>query len=382
MIVELRKGASKEEIDAVLKRAKSLGLEVQINQGTDRTVIALLGSNTGQLSTELFAVLAGVENVSRIMKPYKLASREFKPENTVVNVRGVEIGGNKLVVMAGPCAVETRELLVEAAEAVQKAGARVLRGGAFKPRTSPFSFQGLAKAGLELLAEVRDRFNIPIVTEVVDPHDVEEVSRYADVLQVGARNMQNYSLLTSLGKMKKPVLLKRGFSSTITEWLTAADYILAGGNSDVILCERGIRTFEDSIRFSLDISAIPVIKRSSHLPVIVDPSHAAGHHALVPALAKAAVAAGADGLLIEVHPNPKEALVDGLQSLNPVEFKELMDDLKDHRKSRRERYLGSFPCFNIPADQSDEFLQILLGNVRLGNGDEAVFGQIEYKNIR
>ena len=333
MIVELRKGASKEELDAVLKRAKSLGLEVQINQGTDRTVIALMGSNTGQLSTELFAVLAGVENVSRIMKPYKLASREFKPENTVVNVRGVEIGGNKLVVMAGPCAVETRELLVEAAEAVQKAGARVLRGGAFKPRTSPFSFQGLAKAGLELLAEVRDRFNIPIVTEVVDPHDVEEVSRYADVLQVGARNMQNYSLLTSLGKLKKPVLLKRGFSSTITEWLTAADYILAGGNSDVILCERGIRTFEDSIRFSLDISAIPVIKRSSHLPVIVDPSHAAGHHALVPALAKAAVAAGADGLLIEVHPNPKEALVDGLQSLNPVEFKELMDDLKTIAKA-------------------------------------------------
>ena len=333
MIVELRKGASKEELDAVLKRAKSLGLEVQINQGTDRTVIALLGSNTGQLSTELFAVLAGVENVSRIMKPYKLASREFKPENTVVNVRGVEIGGNKLVVMAGPCAVETRELLVEAAEAVQKAGARVLRGGAFKPRTSPFSFQGLAKAGLELLAEVRDQFNIPIVTEVVDPHDVEGVSRYADILQVGARNMQNYSLLTSLGKLKKPVLLKRGFSSTITEWLTAADYILAGGNSDVILCERGIRTFEDSIRFSLDISAIPVIKRSSHLPVIVDPSHAAGHHALVPALAKAAVAAGADGLLIEVHPNPKEALVDGLQSLNPVEFKELMDDLKTIAKA-------------------------------------------------
>jgi 3-deoxy-7-phosphoheptulonate synthase len=328
MIVELRKGASREEIDAIIQRAKSLGLEVQINQGTDRTVIALLGSNTGQLSTELFAVLAGVESVSRIMKPYKLAAREFKPTGTVVNVGGVEIGGSRVVVMAGPCAVETREQLVEAAEKVQQAGARVVRGGAFKPRTSPFSFQGLAKTGLELLAEVRERFNIPIVTEVVDPHDVEVVARYADILQVGSRNMQNYSLLTNIGKIKMPVVLKRGFSNTITEWLTAADYILAGGNNNVILCERGIRTFEDSTRFSLDIAAVPVIKRSCHLPIIVDPSHAAGHHALVPALAKAAIAAGADGLLIEVHPNPQEALVDGLQSLNPLEFRDLMQELK------------------------------------------------------
>lgn len=328
MIVEMKNGATEEEINAVIQRAKSLGLDVHLNIGTDKTVIALLGSNTGQLSTELFAVLSGVEGVSRIMKPYKLAAREFKDTSSIINVGNVEIGGNSIVVMAGPCAVETREQLFEAAQVVKDAGARVVRGGAFKPRTSPFSFQGLAKAGLELLAEVRDRYQIPIITEVVDPHDVGLVATYADILQVGSRNMQNYSLLTNIGKIKSPVVLKRGFSCTITEWLTAADYLLAGGNNNVILCERGIRTFEDSTRFSLDISAVPVIKRSSHLPVIVDPSHAAGHHALVPALAKAAVAAGADGLLIEVHPNPKEALVDGLQSLSPEEFAVLMKELR------------------------------------------------------
>jgi 3-deoxy-7-phosphoheptulonate synthase len=328
MIVEMKNGATEEEINAVIQRAKSLGLDVQLNIGTDKTIIALLGSNTGQLSTELFAVLSGVEGVSRIMKPYKLAAREFKDSSSIIKVGNVEIGGNSIVVMAGPCAVETREQLFEAAQVVKDAGARVVRGGAFKPRTSPFSFQGLAKAGLDLLAEVRDRYQIPIITEVVDPHDVGLVATYADILQVGSRNMQNYSLLTNIGKIKSPVVLKRGFSCTVTEWLTAADYLLAGGNNNVILCERGIRTFEDSTRFSLDISAVPVIKRSSHLPVIVDPSHAAGHHALVPALAKAAVAAGADGLLIEVHPNPKEALVDGLQSLNPEEFAVLMKELR------------------------------------------------------
>jgi len=328
MIVEMKHGATQEEIEAVIQRAKSLGLEIQINVGTDRTVIALLGSNTGLLSTELFAVLTGVENVSRIMKPYKLASREFKNKGSIIKAGNVEIGGKKIVVMAGPCAVESREQLVEIARYVKEAGADIMRGGAFKPRTSPFSFQGLAKAGLELLSEMREQFNIPIVSEVVDPHDVDLVMKYIDILQVGSRNMQNYSLLTNIGKIKKPVVLKRGFSCTVTEWLTAADYLLAGGNNDVILCERGIRTFEDSTRFSLDIAAVPVIKRNSHLPVIVDPSHAAGHHDLVPALAKAAVAAGADGLLIEVHPNPQEALVDGLQSLNPVEFSNLMDELR------------------------------------------------------
>ena len=232
------------------------------------------------------------------------------------------------MVMAGPCAVESEQQLIDAAKAVKKAGAAILRGGAFKPRTSPFSFQGLEKAGLELLARARGQIGMPVVTEVVEPHDVSLVSKYADILQVGARNMQNFALLTRIGKSKRPVILKRGFSCTVTEWLTAADYLLAEGNSQVILCERGIRTFEDSTRFSLDISSIPVVKKFSHLPVIVDPSHAAGHYSLVPAIAKAAVAAGADGLLIEVHPNPKEALVDGLQSLTPSDFARLMRELK------------------------------------------------------
>lgn len=323
----MKTGASKQEIDAVVEKARSQGLDVQLNLGTDKTVVALLGSNTGQLPTDIFAVLPGVESVTRIMKPYKLASREFKPKDSRVTCGDVEIGGERIVVMAGPCAVENEKQLYDAAVAVRKAGARVLRGGAFKPRTSPFSFQGLRKAGLELLAKVRKETGLPVVTEVVDPKDVKLVSSYADLLQIGSRNMQNYALLTNAGQSSCPVVLKRGFSCTITEWLTAADYLLAEGNS-VILCERGIRTFENSVRFSMDISAVPVLKKSSHLPVIVDPSHAAGHYSLVPAIAKAAVAAGADGLLIEVHPNPKEALVDGLQSLSLSDFTRLMKELK------------------------------------------------------
>ena len=328
MIVEMRKRAPQAEIDDVVLKAKSLGFSVQLNLGTDKTVIAILGGNTGQISPDSFAVLPGVENVTRIMKPYKLASREFKARNTVVKVGDISIGGNKLVIMAGPCAVESQKQLEEAAKIVKAAGAVILRGGAFKPRSSPFSFQGLEQTGLEYLQEVKKKFGLPVVTEVVDPHQVALVARYADILQVGARNMQNFSLLTELGKIKHPVILKRGLASTVTEWLTAADYLLAGGNNNVILCERGIRTFEDSTRFSMDISSIPVIKRFSHLPVIVDPSHAAGHYSLVPAIARAAVAAGADGLLIEVHPNPKEALVDGLQSLTPSDFKRLMGEIK------------------------------------------------------
>jgi 3-deoxy-7-phosphoheptulonate synthase len=333
MIVEMRRGTTPEEIDGVVQRAKSLGLDVQLNLGTDKTVVAILGSNTGQLSTDVFAVLPGVESVTRVMKPYKLASREFKTEDSLVSINGIEIGGKRIVVMAGPCAVESEEQLMEAARVVKEAGACVLRGGAFKPRTSPFSFQGLKKAGLELLARAREQFGIPVVTEVVDPRDVGLVSKYADILQVGSRNMQNFALLTSIGKSERPVVLKRGFSCTVTEWLTAADYLLAEGNNQLILCERGIRTFEDSTRFSLDISSIPVIHRISHLPVIVDPSHAAGHYSLVPAIAKGAVAAGADGLLIEVHPNPKEALVDGLQSLTPSDFTRLMKELRSIAKS-------------------------------------------------
>jgi 3-deoxy-7-phosphoheptulonate synthase len=328
MIVEMRKQAEPQEIDDVVLRAKSLGFSVQLNVGTDKTVIAILGGNTGQLSTDMFAVFPGVESVTRIMKPYKLASREFKPENTIVKVGNVEIGSKKIVIMAGPCAVESKKQLEEAAKSVISAGAVIMRGGAFKPRTSPFSFQGLEKVGLELLAEVKKKLNIPVVTEVVDPHAVELVAQYSDILQVGTRNMQNFSLLTELGRLKQPVILKRGLANTVTEWLTAADYLLAGGNNNVILCERGIRTFEDSVRFSMDISSIAVIKKFSHLPIIVDPSHAAGHYTYVPAIARAAIAAGADGLLIEVHPNPKEALVDGLQSLTPSDFKRLMGEVK------------------------------------------------------
>ena len=333
MIVEMRTGSTKEEVNDVVQRAKSLGFDVQLNLGSDKTVVAILGSNTGQVPTDVFAVFPGVESVTRIMKPYKLASREVKPEDSVVSINGIQIGGKRIVVMAGPCAVESEQQLMQAAKVVKEAGASILRGGAFKPRTSPFSFHGLEKVGLELLAQVREQLGLPVVTEVVNPHDVDLVSQYADILQVGSRNMQNFPLLRNVGKSKRPVLLKRGFACTVTEWLTAADYMLAEGDSQVILCERGIRTFEDSSRFSLDICSIPVIKRFSHLPVIVDPSHAAGHYSLVPAIAKAAVAAGADGLLIEVHPNPKEALVDGLQSLTPSDFARLMEELRAIAKS-------------------------------------------------
>ncbi len=328
MIVEMKIGATNEDVRLVVERAQNMGLGIQMNYGTNKTVVALLGSTTGQVPTDIFAALPAVERVVRIMKPYKLASREFKAEDSVLTIDGIEVGARRFVVMAGPCAVESREQLMETAVAVKKAGACILRGGAFKPRTSPFSYQGLGKAGLELLADVRREAGLPMVTEVVDSSQVSMVSQYADILQVGARNMQNFSLLTKIGKGKRPVVLKRGFSATVAEWLTAADYLLAEGNNQVILCERGIRAFEDSVRFSLDISSIAVVKKFSHLPVIVDPSHAAGHHDLVASLAKAAVAAGADGLLIEVHPNPQEALVDGLQSLSIPKFEKLMDELR------------------------------------------------------
>jgi len=328
MIVEMKTGATNEDVRRVVERAESLGLGIQMNYGTNKTVVAILGSSTGQLPSDTFAVLPGVETVVRIMKPYKLASREFKAEDSVITIDGVEIGAKRFVVMAGPCAVESREQLMQTAKTVKEAGASVVRGGAFKPRTSPFSFQGLRKAGLELLADVQQHVGIPVVTEVVDSSQVNLVAQHAAILQVGARNMQNFTLLQKIGKSRCPVVLKRGYSATVSEWLTAADYLLAEGNEQVILCERGIRAFEDSVRFSLDISSIPVIKKFSHLPVIVDPSHAAGHRDLVAALAKAAVAAGTDGLLIEVHPNPEEALVDGLQSLAFPEFEKLMGELR------------------------------------------------------
>jgi len=328
MIVEMSKGASKAEVDQVVDRAYSMGFDVQLNVGTEKTVVAILGSDTGKAPTDAFAVLPGVQTVTRIMKPYKLAAREFHPQDTTFDVGGLVIGGKRLVIMAGPCAVESEQQLFETAELVKKAGAGVLRGGAFKPRTSPFSFQGLEEEALKLLAEVRAEVGIPIITEVLDVEHIEVTARHADIIQVGARNMQNFALLKELSKIRHPVLLKRGLAATVTEWLTAADYLLAEGNQQVILCERGIRTFEDSIRFSLDISSISVVKRFSHLPILVDPSHASGNFAYVPSLAKAAIAAGADGLLIEVHPNPQKALVDGLQSLTFSDFTRLMSELK------------------------------------------------------
>ena len=328
MIVEMKRGAAQEQIDGVVERAHSFGFDVQLNLGTEKVVVAVLGSDTGKVHTDVFAVLPGVQSVTRVMKPYKLASREFHPRPSKVNVSGVEIGGQRIVVMAGPCAVESEGQLIKTAVAVQECGGLILRGGAFKPRTSPFSFQGLGKEALEMLSKVKSEFGLPIITEIVDVHDIELMVEYADIIQVGARNMQNFSLLKELSKLKHPVLLKRGLSATVTEWLTAADYLMAGGNRRVILCERGIRTYEDSVRFSMDISSIAVIKQVSHLPIIVDPSHAAGNAAYVPSLAKAAIAAGADGLLIEVHPDPAQALVDGLQSLNIPAFRKLMAELK------------------------------------------------------
>lgn len=328
MIVEMSKGATEEQVDHVVERAHSYGFEVQLNLGTEKTVVAILGSDTGKVQTDVFAVLPGVESVTRVMKPYKLASREFHPRASKVNVSGVEIGGQRIVVMAGPCAVESEAQLMESARGVKECGAAIVRGGAFKPRTSPFSFQGLEEDALIMLSKVKSELGMPVITEVLDTPHIELIAEHADILQVGARNMQNFALLKKLSKLRHPILLKRGLAATVAEWLTAADYLLAEGNRRVILCERGIRTFEDSVRFSLDISSISVVKQISHLPIIVDPSHASGHFAYVPSIAKAAIAAGADGLLIEVHPNPEEALVDSLQALTIPNFERLMAELR------------------------------------------------------
>jgi len=328
MIVEMRRGHSQKELDAVLSRAHELEFETQLNIGTNKVVVAILGSETGRASTDIFAVLPGVESVTRIMRPYKLASRDFRAEPTLVQIGDVVVGGPKVVVIAGPCAVESHEQLLTTAKHVISQGARMVRGGAFKPRTSPFSFQGLGPEGLRLLSQVRDELGVPVVSEVMQVRHLKAMVDHVDVLQIGARNMQNYALLRAVGRTGKPCILKRGLSATVSEWLEAADYLLAAGNPQVILCERGIRTFETSTRFTLDISSVGVVKQRSHLPIIVDPSHAAGHYALVPPLARAAVAAGADGLLIEVHPDPPNALSDGLQSLTFSDFGRLMSELK------------------------------------------------------
>jgi 3-deoxy-7-phosphoheptulonate synthase len=327
MIIVVKPDATEEEIDHIIKKIKGLGLQAHVSKGTERTIIGAIGDEAILQSVPLEAI-PGVEKVLPILKPFKLASWEFRRERTVIRVRDQEIGGKRIAVMAGPCAVENKTLMVEIAKEVKAAGANFLRGGAFKPRTSPYAFQGLEEEGLKYLAEARERTGLPIVTEVMDPRDIEMIAKYADVLQIGARNMQNFRLLKEVGMRKKPVLLKRGISATIKEWLMSAEYIMAGGNHDVILCERGIRTYETATRNTLDLSAVPVLKQMTHLPVVVDPSHAVGKWDLVAPMAKAAVAAGADGLIIEVHSNPEEALCDGEQSLKPKSFKQLMDDMK------------------------------------------------------
>jgi len=328
MIIVLKPEATKEQIDHIIGKVKKLGLRPMVSKGVERTIIGVIGEED-VIRIQPLEVYPGVEKVLTILKPYKLVSRDFKKEDSIIEVGGgVKVGGKKIVVMAGPCSVENKPLLLKIAESVKKSGARVLRGGAFKPRTSPYSFQGLEEKGLKILASVKKEIGILTITEVLKPEDVSLVARYADILQIGARNMQNYPLLQAVGKIRKPVLLKRGLSATIEEWLAAAEYILKEGNSQVILCERGIRTFETLTRFTLDISSVVVIKKLSHLPIIIDPSHAAGQREFVPSLAKAAIAAGADGLLIEVHPQPAKALSDGPQALTFSDFRKLMADLK------------------------------------------------------
>jgi len=328
MIIVLRPDATEEQINHIIEKVGKLGLTPHVSKGVERTIIGVIGPEDILRVTPL-EVFPGVEKVMPVLSPYKLVSREFRRQDSVVEIgRGVEIGGKKIVVMAGPCAIESLETLHEIAVEVKKAGATVLRGGAFKPRTSPYSFQGLGEEGLKYLNQVGNELGLATVTEVMDSRDVELVAKYADILQIGARNMQNFNLLKEVGLTKKPVLLKRGLSSTVKDLLMSAEYILSGGNFNLVLCERGIRTFEDYTRNTLDISAIPAVKQLSHLPIIVDPSHAAGRWGLVSALSKAAVAAGADGLIIEVHSHPEDAKSDGVQSLLPVNFTQLMAELK------------------------------------------------------
>lgn len=329
-IIVLSPGATEKELRHIVKKLESRGLKAHISKGTERTIIGVIG-DTSKITEEeenAIRVMHGVEDVMRILKPYKLASRDFKAKDTVINVGGQIIGGKKIQVIAGPCAVENKTILMAIAEKVKDAGASFIRGGAFKPRTSPYSFQGLGEEGLKYLADARKKWGLPVVTELMDPRDMEVIAKYADIIQIGARNMQNFRLLLEAGTSKKPILLKRGLSATIKEWLMAAEYIMSKGNHYVILCERGIRTFETATRNTLDLSAVPVLKKLTHLPIVVDPSHGVGRWDLVAPMAKAAVAAGADGLIIEVHTNPEEALSDGEQSLRPGDFKKLMKELK------------------------------------------------------
>ena len=326
MVVVMQERATEAQIQAVIAQLVDMGFDVHRSTGVTRTVIGAVGDGSGD--AQLVAVQEGVQEVVRITEPYKLASRTFKAENTVIQIGDVRIGGEEVVIMAGPCSAESEAQVDATAAAVKRAGAKILRGGAFKPRSSPYSFQGLGEAGLRMLRAAADRHDLKLVTEVMEIGQIEMVERYAHILQVGARNMQNYSLLRELGRARTPVLLKRGISATIEEWLLSAEYVLAGGNTDVMLCERGIRTFESYTRNTLDISAIPVVQKLSHLPVIVDPSHGTGRRDKVAAMARAAVAAGADGLIIEVHCDPDHARSDGAQSMFPAQFDRLMAELR------------------------------------------------------
>jgi 3-deoxy-7-phosphoheptulonate synthase len=327
MIIVLRPDATEEQINHIVEKVQRLGLTPHISKGTQRTIIGVIGPED-VLGVTPLEVFPGVEKVMPVLAPYKLVSREFKSEDSVIDLgKAIKIGGKKIVVMAGPCAIENLDTLHEIAVQIKKAGATVLRGGAFKPRTSPYSFQGLGEEGLKHLNQVGNELGLPTVSEVMDPRDVQLVAKYADILQIGCRNMQNFNLLKEVGQTKKPVLLKRGMSSTVKELLMSAEYILSGGNFNLTLCERGIRTFEDATRNTLDISAVPAVKQLSHLPMVVDPSHAAGKWGLVAPLAKAAIASGADGLIIEVHSHPEDALSDGAQSLIPANFTQLMKEL-------------------------------------------------------
>lgn len=343
MLVVMKKGSTPNDLAAVIGKITQSGLQGHISQGVERTVIGVVGQTYPELR-DVLELLPGVEEVIPISKPYKLSSREFQHEDTRIKVRDVVIGGDELVIIAGPCAVESENQVLATAKAVKASGANILRGGAFKPSTSPYQFRGLGKEGLEILALARTETGLPLITEVLTPHDVDLVAKYADILQVGARNMQNFTLLDEVGKVKKPVMLKRGMSATIQEWLLSAEYILSQGNRQVMLCERGIRTFETYTRNTLDISAIPVIKKLSHLPVIADPSHGTGKWYLVAPLALAAVAAGADGIMVEVHPNPDQALKDGAQSLTFDNFEQLMAQLAPVASSVQRK---------LPAKQGD-----------------------------
>ncbi len=334
MIVVLKKDATEEQIQHVVASIREWGLTPNLSRGTERTIIGIIGDER-TIRSKPIEVFPGVDSVLSVLKPYKLASVEFHEDRTLITLPAIKpgaapvvIGGNEVVVVAGPCSVESREMLLEMAEFIQKAGAKILRAGAFKPRTSPYAFQGLGVKGLQYLGEVREKTGLPIITEVMDTRDVEMVAEVADVLQIGARNMQNFNLLKAVGRCDKPILLKRGLSSTIEELLMSAEYVMSEGNPNVILCERGIRTFERATRNTLDLSAVPVIKRLSHLPILVDPSHGTGYWDLVAPMARASVAAGADGVMVEVHPNPEAALSDGPQALLPKTFERMMQDIR------------------------------------------------------